>query len=673
MYSDLSLKRLRERRPRPADVAATAVAAGVTGVLGRKYKSPDLGDTAVLGNGHGRIVVVGPDGNLVSWNVPFAHGVPVCNDLYDGPEETSFRLGLDGVSRPGKPVFKSNSNTLVSRWRSRTGQAEEQTVVVGAPMGSDGNQVLRKITCTRGRVTAALRLRLRYGHKGEQPVKWTVLRYGAGFTEYTAMAGNTKLFFTTNMALRLSEDGASVSGTLDLEVGETAFISVGGHDSRSPRDVTEVENLFDETEDGWRRWVQSLQFRPGKYARIGVRSAINLRILGFGEGGSFYAAATRGLPEDDPLHQLAVRCWDYLKDWERDSVLSVLSLTDAGDPQVLLERYRWYRKLHDIRYKLAIMHEVDGHDVARLGEHIIDGVGYRGSLYRVGNGAGDQSQHDVAVYSAEVFYRLALQGVFDLELMTPVAEQAKAAMFKPCSGVWEIRPEKGKNGKKGKKGGAKLRVYASAQILNGQALLLFSKVFDLMGETDKAREFAALAAQVMPWVRRECVSNGVIVAAPDMPVLDSSILLAFIMAPDMFEPSDKPLVAATAFAIDMPHTTPGPIQGLRVGKGHRRYNAGQFNDGISMEEEGLFTNVTGWLAIVFLQLGMTSHAETLMGELMASFNRVEQAAEEKTPEGRALGNLNQAYVYQAVIWFVLLYQAIMAEQEEARAAEAALV
>ncbi|GAA2302818.1 glycoside hydrolase family 15 protein [Actinomadura luteofluorescens] len=664
MRSELSVQLLRMRWRRPADVAATAVAGGLAGVIGRKYESPDIGDTAVGGNGHGRIVVFGPDAGVESWNVPFAHGVPVCNGLYDGAVKTAFRLGLDGENRPTDIRFEATSTTLVSTWTSSTGQARERAVVVGSPTTSDGNQLVRLLTCEQGSVTATLEFRLRYGHAGEEPVQWTLLRSGRGFREYMAIVGNEKMFFTTNMRLTFEDGATSVRGVLPLKAGRSAFFAVGGPDSLSPRSVKEAKRLFDKSEKGWLRYVQSLGNLRGKYAAIALRSAINLRLLGFGDGGSFYAAATRSLPEDDPLLGPAVRCWDYLKDWERDAGLTVLSLTDAGDQKVLLARYRWYKRLHDIRRKLAIMHEVDGGNVADRGENVIFGVGHRGSVYRVGNGAGDQEQYDVASYSAEVLYRLALQGVIDLELVVALAEQAKAAMFRPCSGVWEIRPAENQED------GAKLQVYASAQILNGQAMAYFSKIFEMAGEKDKAREYKALAAAVMPWVRDNCVRHGVIVAAPDMPVLDSSILLAFMQAPDMFESRDEQLVRATALAIDEPHTTAGPFRGLRVGKGHVRYHANEFQDGISLDEEGLFNNITGWLAIVFLQLGMLQRAETLMRELMGTFNRVGQASEESTPGGRALGNLNQAYVYQAVIWFALLFEAVMAEFEEAQAAEA---
>ncbi|GGQ10263.1 GH15 family glucan-1,4-alpha-glucosidase [Actinomadura coerulea] len=665
MRSELSVELQRMRWRSPADAAATAVAAGIAGVIGRKYESPEIGDTAVIGNGHGRLAVFGPDGNVCSWNVPFGHGVPVCNGLYDGTEDTAFRLGVAGQDRPTDMRLKANSATLVSTWTSPTGQARERAVMVGSPTTPDGNQLVRRLTCDRGSITATLDFRLRYGHAGEQPVQWTVLRSGRGFTEYVATVGNVKMFFTTNMHLTFGEGGTSVRGSLPLKAKKSAFFAVGGHDSLSPRTDKEAKRLIVESEKGWLKYVQSLRNLRGKYAGIAIQSAINLRLLGYGDGGSFYAAATRSLPEDDPRLGLAVRCWDYLKDWERDAGLTVLSLTDAGDQKVLLARYRWYKKLHDIRHRLAIMHEVDGGNVADNGEIIIPGIGHRGSVYRVGNGAGDQKQHDWTSYAAEVCYRLALQGLIDLEFVASLAEQARDAMFKPCSGVWEIRPAENQEN------GAKLRVYASAQILNGQALAYFSKIFEMAGEQDKAREYKALAAKVMPWVRDNCVKRGVIVAAPDVPVLDSSILLAFMQAPDMFESGDEELVRATALAIDEPHTTAGPLKGLRVGKGHVRYHAAEFQDGISLAEEGLFNNITGWLAIVFLQLGMLQRAETLMGELMGTFNRVRQASEENTPGGRALGNLNQAYVYQAVIWFALLWEVIMAELEKAQAAEAA--
>src|SRR5690606_32996719 len=123
--------------------------------------------------------------------------------------------------------------------------------------------------------------------------------------------------------------------------------------------------------EGWWNWLQELDIPDGEDALFATRCVLNLKALGFGNGGAYYAAATRSLPEDDPLYLRAVRCWDYYFDWFRDGGLTVLVLFLSGDRSVLKARYQWLASLPGIHKAARIMYTVDGQYVPR--EVVIDG------------------------------------------------------------------------------------------------------------------------------------------------------------------------------------------------------------------------------------------------------------------------------------------------------------
>ncbi|MBO2456270.1 glycoside hydrolase family 15 protein [Actinomadura violacea] len=627
----------------------------------RSWRSPAIDEVAVISNGLGELALLDRKGNVTSWNLPDADGVPVCHELYDAPWETAFRLRLDDRKTPVGRRLEDTSHTLVSTWTNATGKACERAFIAGSPLASAGGRFARLLTCEQGTVRARLDLRLRHGHRGEEKVRWTVLRERDGFLEAKAAAGSSTLLLSTNMHLRFDEDATSIRGELALDAGCSAFVCIGWNGHTSPATVEDVEDLLRESEEGWLAWARELRIPDDGNAALVLGSAIRLRGLGH-RAGSFYAAASRGLPEDDPReHPRAVRTWDYLCDWLRDSGLTVSTLHRLGDAAVLPARLEWYRSLPDLGRKAKVMYRMSGGDVARFGEHIVDGLGHRGSVYRFGNGAGDQEQHDRWVYPLEHLRLLSERGRFDLGLTEGLAEQAVRAAGKPCSGIWEVRrPEDD------------LVAYASTQILVGQALFNTAAVFAAAGLEEPARRYRGLGERLKAWVLDNCVLDGVVVAAPGLPVLDASALLAFHVGKDMFnlrKEGDRDLVRATVLAIDTPHTVPSRFQGLRVGKGHVRYHTHQFGDGVSQAEEALFTSVTGLVALTMLRLGMLDRADAVMREVLDARNDLGMWSEERTEDGRGLGNVSQAYVYQTVIdYFVNRAEFIAAAEHRSETA-----
>lgn len=630
-----------------------------------RFRSPEVDDVASISNGQGEIAHLDRTGNVIAWNLPDADGIPVIHELYDAPWRTAFRLGLADKKFSVNRRRQDMSHTLVSTWVNRTGSARERAWMAGFPGSSSYGQMGRLLTCERGTVDARLDLLLRYGHRGEQPVQWEILRGSRpGYTECMAKVGSMKMFLATNMQIEFDDDAISVTGHLALEDGEHAFVWLGWRDHSAPATVEDVEHLLKESEEGWFQWAQALNVPDNEFASLVLGCAIWLRGLGH-RAGSFFAAGSRSLPEDDPKEVgVAKRTWDYLFHWLRDGGLTVDALDRLGDPFVLPAILQWYTGLPDLRKKAKIMYGARGQDVALLGEHIVKELGYRNSIFRYGNGAGDQTQYDFLVYVLRHLWLQARRGTVDRDLTLALAEQAKAARFQPCSGVWEVRRREDEEP----------LVYASAQILNAQAMYYASKIFRIAGMERLAREYEAMAAKVKQWVLDVCVRDGVIMAAPGLHVLDSSILLAILMGKDVFDlknSDDEQLVRATVYAIDAHADDPNPVRGLRIGAGHVRYHTDEFNDGISLEKEAMFNNVSGWVAQLLLRLGEVERADAVMRELLAARNDLGMWSEERTVDGRSLGNVNQAYVYQVVIDYYL-DRAIIATAQARRSEDVAV-
>ncbi|SNR51226.1 glycoside hydrolase family 15 protein [Actinomadura mexicana] len=625
------------------------------------WRSPPIRDLAVLANGLGEGALVDRRSNVIAWGLPDANDVPVITALYDPSWKTGLRLALEDKEFPTNRRYEDLSHTLVSTWATQTGTAREQALMVGSPGSSNFGQMVRLLTCERGSVTARLDLNLCHGYRGEQPLVWIIRQLRPGYTVAEAEVGGRKLVLATNMALEFDDGMTSLTGRLTLEAGKKAWIWLGWRDNHVPMSDKDIEHLVMESDDGWATWVQTLDKIPDNdTASDMTRWAILLRGLGH-RAGTFFAAFGRSLPEDVPNWlRRAIRVWDYLYHWMRDGGLTVSTLDDLGDREVLPAVLEWYRSNPSVFLGTKIMYGPNGEDVAQQGEHIVPELGYRGSLFRYGNGAGNQKQHDRWVYPLDHLWRGTQRGMLDRgleDLVLCLAEQAAQARFKPCSGVWEVRRQDGEA----------FVVYASAQLLNAQALIFAAKIFESLGLKFMAHKYREMANEVKAWVLENCVHNGVIVAAPGLNVLDSSILLAFIMGQDVFnldDPSDRQLVEATLRAIDAPSDDPSnPIQGLRVGRGYVRYHTASFGDGITSDEEGTFNNVTGWVAQVFLRLGKLERADAVMADLLLGQNDLGMWSEELMGNLH-LGNPDQAYVYITALAYGLERAAFVAAQDD---------
>ena len=166
------------------------------------------------------------------------------------------------------------------------------------------------------------------------------------------------------------------------------------------------------------------------------------RSSGYGPTGALVAAATTSLPETPG----GERNWDYRYTWIRDATFMLWGLYTLG--------FEW--EANDFFYFLADVAEAEPDDLQimygiggerELPEQELGHLsGYEGARpVRIGNGAYDQSQHDVWGAILDSFYLHTKSRDYLPERIWPIlvkqVERAIERWRQPDRGIWEVRGE----------------------------------------------------------------------------------------------------------------------------------------------------------------------------------------------------------------------------------------
>jgi len=544
-----------------------------------------------------------------------------------------FGLAPRGVSVPISRRYEPGTLVIETTWVTETGWLVVHDALTIGEWVPDGDgrgrprtehesdcSLLRTMTCIDGEVHMEMECVPRFAY-GAEAADWAA----GGIGEASATDGDgTELLLTGDMEISL--DGGAARGSLHLREDESGFCALtwGEGDLGGPRSAPEALERLDSTEEFWRSWLRGGDF-PDHTWRIHLqRSALVLKGLTYTPTGAIVAAPTTSLPETPG----GERNWDYRFSWIRDSTFSLWALHTLGFDQEARDFMRFVLDVCHEDPNLQIMYGIGGEK--QLDEQTLDHLeGYGGARpVRIGNGAFDQSQHDVwgALLDSIYLHEKALKGSeapADRALIREMVETAIAAWPKPDQGIWESRGEP--------------RHYVSSKLMIWVAVDRGARLARSVGLDELADAWQGAADEIHEEILTRGCRDGVFRQHYETDALDASTLLIPLVR---FLPPDDERVRKTVEAIADGLTEHGLVL---------RYRVDETDDGLS-GEEGTFLICSFWLVSALSEIGEQSRARDLCERLLESSGWLDLFAEELDPKsGRHLGNFPQAFTHLALI------------------------
>ena len=567
-----------------------------------------------------------------------------------------FRLSPYGVSVPAARRYLPGSLILETTWQTHTGwMIVRDALVMGpwhdidmrsrthrrTPMDWDAEHILlRTVRCVSGTVEMVLNCEPAFDY---HRISATWEYSGPAYGEAIARAKKDpdsypQMKLTTN--LRIGLEGREARARTRLKEGDNVFVALSWSKHPAPQTYDEAADKMWNTSECWRQWINIGDFPDHPWRSYLQRSALTLKGLTYSPTGALLAASTTSLPETPH----GERNWDYRYAWVRDSTFALWGLYTLGLDR---EADDFFSFIADVsganngeRHPLQVMYAVGG-ERTLVEEELHHLSGYDGARpVRIGNGAYNQSQHDIWGTMLDSVYLHAKSREQIPESLWPVlknqVEEAIKHWREPDRGIWEVRGEP--------------QHFTSSKVMCWVALDRGAKLAQLQGEKSYAQQWRAIAEEIKADVLKHGVdARGVLTQRYGSDALDASLLLVVLTR---FLPPDDPRVRNTVLAIADELTQDGLVL---------RYRVEETDDGLA-GEEGTFTICSFWLVSALVEIGEISRAKHLCERLLSFASPLRLYAEEIEPRtGRHLGNFPQAFTHLALINAVV--HVIRAEEE----------
>jgi GH15 family glucan-1,4-alpha-glucosidase len=571
---------------------------------------------AIIGDGRS-CALVGRDGSIDWLCLPNFDSPSVFGAVLDAPRGGSFTL------QPRLP-FRASRRYL------------PDTNVLETTFETDGGRV---------RVTDAMTLpnhhlaplrevvRVVDGVAGAVPMAWSVTpRFNAGLTPGrvgwrgrvpVATSGAEAAAVVSWDAGRPEWRDRTVAADFEVREGQRATVALS-YAFAEPlimpsRDA--VERRSADTIAFWQKWTRDRGYE-GPWSDAVRRSALVLKALIFAPSGASVAAPTTSLPEEIG----GSRNWDYRYCWIRDSNFAIAALLNLGCYDEAQSLFWWFMHATALTEpELRVLYRLDGG--IGVTERSLPLEGYKRSRpVRVGNGAVEQTQHDIygCLFESALFYsdgHRPIDGDIGASLGR-IADYVCEIWRRPDAGIWEVR-----NGP---------FHFTHSKVMCWVALDRAAKLAERGELPARPDRWRREAEQIRAYVDANCWSDTLrsytrVAGSGDV---DASLLMLPIV---QFTDPGGPRVNGTIDAVSSQ---------LRHGDFVYRYHA---DDGLP-GAEGCFLNCSFWLVSALARAGRVDEAGALMERLLAHANDVGLYSEEIDPAtGGFLGNFPQALVHLALI------------------------
>jgi len=479
--------------------------------------------------------------------------------------------------------------------------------------------ILRKITCSKGRVELELSFKPRFDYGRVVPSLELV---EAGIA---ASRQNQKLFLQSPFSLSISND--EVVGRFNVNRGETRWFVLRYGNSK-PLSPEECEEHLNKTAQYWASWVHRCESSKcvfgGPWHDLMVRSGLILKLSTHPSSGALIAAPTTSLPEEIG----GVRNWDYRFAWIRDASFTVQALYNLGHIQEAMDYLRWLRNICTGKETSEIQIMYGLHGELDLEEQELEHLsGYLNSHpVRIGNAAAKQRQFDIYGELINAFYETSRYGESispaDWQFIKNICDYVCTIWNKEDSGIWEVRSSP--------------KHFTYSKIMCWVALDRCIKIAEKRGFVGPIDGWEKVRNQMQQAILERGFSRkrNSFVQSFNSEVLDATSLLIPIMG---FLPFNDSHIIGTIEAT---------MEGLIVNGLVNRYEG---DDGLP-GREGAFVLCTFWLVDALALSGQVDKAEEIFTGLLKYISPLGLFAEEIDPiSGEQLGNFPQAFSHIGLI------------------------
>jgi|HigsolmetaAR201D_1030396.scaffolds.fasta_scaffold09393_2 Glucoamylase and related glycosyl hydrolases len=590
-------------------------------------------DYGIIGDMH-TAALVGKNGSIDWFCYPRFDSPSIFAALLDDKKGGSFCIcPADTSGVVLKQFYWPDTNVLVTRFLSvdGVGQVVDFMPIVGAVEGNENHRLIRRVEVIKGEMKFRVRCRPAFNYARDP--------HTLEIRNHRAIFRSRSLSMALESSVALQRDGDGVVAEFVLkEAEQTPFELYGltSGDGDGPLiELGEIQELFEETVNYWRRWLSQSQYR-GRWREMVNRSALVQKLLIYAPTGAIIAAPTTSLPESIG----GPRNWDYRYTWIRDSAFTVYSLIRLGFTQEAACFVDWVdKRCRELEPdgSLQVLYGIDGRK--NLEEEILDLDGYKGSRpVRIGNNAYNQLQLDIygelmdAAYLSNKYGKQVTYG--EWVNLRRLVEWVSKNWDREDEGIWEVRS------------GRQHFVYSKMMcwVCLDRAIRLAEK----RSLPSDREQWRATRDRIYEEVQKRGWSDArnAFVQAYGSDSLDASLLmmpLVFFIAPS------DPRMLATLDAINQPRSKRGLVtHGLVY-----RYNHEEAPDGFT-SGEGTFNCCSFWLVEALTRAGLTEparlqQARLLFEEMLGYANHLGLYAEQIGPHGEALGNFPQALTHMALI------------------------